>query len=271
MKLLFLFIIINSSLYVGAQSKILPYTKHKTIVIAHRGDHLIAPENSLLSIENAIKDSVDYVEIDLRTTQDGQLILMHDGSVDRMTNGKGKVQELSYDSLRKLKLFNKLIPNSDTLQIPNFREVLSFCKGRVNIYLDFKEANVSEAYKQIQEMKMQNNITVYINSLFQYNEWRKIAPDMPLIISLPIKLNNKLEMSNYLQKNKQDILDGSWEEYTIETVIAAGEMGVPVWADMQSFKENEAYWEKGIKLGLNGIQTDHPGDLVKYLIKINKR
>ena len=58
-------------------AKKLPTAKNKIIVIAHRGDHTMAPENSLLSIQNAIDDGVDYVELDIRTTQDSQLVLMH--------------------------------------------------------------------------------------------------------------------------------------------------------------------------------------------------
>ena len=81
--------------------QILPAVKNKCVVIAHRGNHTHAPENSLKSISEAIDVGADYVEIDLRSTRDGQLILMHDETVDRMTNLNGKVKDLAWSALSK--------------------------------------------------------------------------------------------------------------------------------------------------------------------------
>lgn len=63
----------------------LPKCKNGFIVIAHRGSHLIKPENSIASIEEAIDLGADYVEIDLRTTRDGHLVLLHNETVDHTT------------------------------------------------------------------------------------------------------------------------------------------------------------------------------------------
>jgi glycerophosphoryl diester phosphodiesterase len=248
--------------------RILPKSKNKMIVIAHRGDHTIAPENSLMAIQNAINDGADYVELDIRTTNDGKLVLMHDGTVDRMTNGKGNINELSFDTIRALKLFNKRITNSDTLQVPTFEEALQLCKNKINIYLDFKAAHVPQVYEAIIKANMQNQMVVYINAPNQYTDWRKYVPTMPLILSLNKKVKDSTEMVEYLNKINIDILDGNWNEYTQETVNAATKMGVPVWADMQATKEDDAYWLKGIELGLLGIQTVHPKELVQFLKKI---
>ena len=245
--------------------RILPKSKNKMIVIAHRGDHTIAPENSLMAIQNAINDGADYVELDIRTTKDGKLVLMHDGTVDRMTNGKGNINELSFDTIRALKLFNKRITNSDTLQVPTFEEALQLCKNKINIYLDFKAANVPQVHEAIIKANMQNQMVVYINAPNQYTDWRKYVPTMPLILSLNKKVKDSTEMIQYLNKINIDILDGNWNEYTQETVNAATKMGVPVWADMQATKEDYVYWLKGIELGLLGIQTDHPKELVQFI------
>jgi len=59
----------------------LPVSKHRFIVISHRGDHTAAPENTLRAYRNAIKNKVDYVEIDLRMTKDSQLVISHDESL----------------------------------------------------------------------------------------------------------------------------------------------------------------------------------------------
>lgn len=222
-----------------------------------------------MAIQNAINDGADYVELDIRTSLDSQLVLMHDATVDRMTNGHGKISEMKFDSIRSLQLYNKNIAASETFIVPTFEEALSICKNKINIYLDFKNADVKKVYEAILAAHMQDQIVVYINTPMQYVEWRKQVPSMPLILSLNTKVKDSTEMFKYLSNVNIDILDGNWNEYTQETVRASLSKGVPVWADMQAAIEDEAYWNKGIELGLSGIQTDHPKELIQYLKKLS--
>ncbi|HEX3024279.1 MAG TPA: hypothetical protein VHP12_03625, partial [Chitinophagaceae bacterium] len=136
----------------------------------------------------------------------------------------------------------------------------------INIYLDFKEASVAAAYKEIINAGMEKNIVVYINEPHQFIEWRKIAPQMPLMISLPKEIKTGQEMIQLLNDYKADVLDGSYEEYNAATVLAAKEKNIPIWADIQSGDENTR-WEKALSLGLEGLQTDHPKALIEYLTK----
>ncbi|MHA4810654.1 glycerophosphodiester phosphodiesterase [Flavitalea flava] len=99
MKLVCLFLLVCSG-RLTAQRATLPESRHKFIVIAHRGDNTEAPENTLAAVENGIKNGVDFVEIDLRTTKDCVLVIMHDETVDRMTNGKGRISDLTYAEVR---------------------------------------------------------------------------------------------------------------------------------------------------------------------------
>src|SRR5262245_22912101 len=76
----------------------------RVLVTAHRAAHDVHPENSIAAIERAIEIGVDVIEIDTRLTKDGVVVLMHDDSVDRTTDGKGKVKELTFAEIRKLRL-----------------------------------------------------------------------------------------------------------------------------------------------------------------------
>jgi glycerophosphoryl diester phosphodiesterase len=250
---------------IQAQAPKLPTSKNAFVVIAHRGDHTAAPENTLLAYQNAIAAGVDYVEIDLRTTRDSQLVIMHDAGTDRMTGYKGRVAEMPYDSLRTLQVRDLNHPEWGAYQIPNFKEVLALCKGKINIYLDFKNASVKTTYKEIVKAGMEKNVVVYINSPQQFIEWKSVAPQMPLMISLPQKTSTAAEMYTLLEKYQPAILDGNYTEYTSLTVKAANEKNVPVWADIQSAAEGPAIWEIGIGLGLQGLQTDHPLLLMQFL------
>lgn len=107
----------------------------EVLVAVHRGDWRNYAENSLEGIENAVNMGADIVEVDIRRTADGELILMHDPKVDRTTTGKGKVSELSMDSIARLRLRNGVMGRTP-YRIPTLRELLTAQKGRVLINLD---------------------------------------------------------------------------------------------------------------------------------------
>lgn len=250
-----------------AQPVALPKCKHKFIVIAHRGDHTNAPENTLAAYKHAIDAEVDFVEIDLRTTKDSQLVIMHNNTIDHMTGIKGRIKDIPFDTLRQIKVREELHPEWGFHTIPTFKEVLELCKNKINIYLDFKEASVAAAYKEIVHAGMEDHVVVYINEPHQLVEWRKVAPQMPLMISLPKKIETKTEMLQLLAALNVDILDGNYTEYNTETILAAKEKSVPIWADIQAGDEGADRWNKAMTLGLSGLQTDHPKEMVEYLKK----
>ncbi|HDI31391.1 MAG TPA: glycerophosphodiester phosphodiesterase, partial [Thermofilum sp.] len=72
------------------------------IVIGHRGMRFVEPENTLRAIERALRCGVDAVEVDVRMTKDGRLVLMHDETVDRTTDGEGRVRDLTFNEIRRL-------------------------------------------------------------------------------------------------------------------------------------------------------------------------
>lgn len=141
------------------------------------------------------------------------------------------------------------------------------CKGKINIYLDFKDTSVAAAYKEIIDAGMENNIVVYINEPHQFEEWGIIAPNMPLMISLPKALTTRPEMLQLLDAFNIDVLDGDYTGYNTETVLAAKEKKIPIWADVHSADEGTVQWNAALALGLSGLQTDHPKVLINFLIR----
>jgi glycerophosphoryl diester phosphodiesterase len=195
---------------------------------------------------------------------------MHDATVNRMTNGIGKVSDLTWAELKELKVIDKNHPEWAEQTIPLFSEVLKLCKGKINIYLDFKNADVNASYQALKKAKMQHSVIVYINAARQLVDWKKIAPQIPLMVSLPDSVQSAAQLNSFLDQNKIHLLDGSYKEYTIEMVNAARAKNIPVWPDIQSATEGPEQWEKAINLGFTGLQTDHPEEMVIFL-KSKKR
>jgi glycerophosphoryl diester phosphodiesterase len=247
-----------------AQKISIPVARHKFIVIAHRGDHVLVPENTLAAYENGIKNSVDFVEIDLRTTKDSVLVIMHDETVDRMTNGKGKISDLTYAELKKLQVIDKTKDTTAIYRIPTFEEVLKTCRNKINIYLDYKNANVQQAYKMISHYGMEKQIIVYINTPAQYTEWRTRVPAMPLMLSLPEDVKTEAQLNKFLKETPVDLLDGDYSDYTPVVLRAATKAGITAWPDIQGPDEDKN-WNLALGMGFTGLQTDHPAALISYL------
>ncbi|MCA1901957.1 MAG: glycerophosphodiester phosphodiesterase family protein [Candidatus Hydrogenedens sp.] len=97
----------------------------ETYVCAHRGDVKNAPENTIPAFKSAIKKGAHMIEFDVRMTKDGHLVLMHDATVDRTTNGSGKVSELTSEEIYKLDAGIKFNPSFAGTKIPSMAEAVN--------------------------------------------------------------------------------------------------------------------------------------------------
>lgn len=144
---LLIFLVVTSILFYGC--KITSNTAAVTIednfkneygdvmIMAHRANLIDSlPENSLEAVLACIEHKIDIVEIDLQVTKDGVLILMHDDRLDRMTNGKGKVQDKTWEEIQQLNLRKSSFGEVTTYKIPSFEDLLYAAKGKIMINVD---------------------------------------------------------------------------------------------------------------------------------------
>lgn len=101
--------------------------------IAHRGAVAYAPENTLAAFRKALEAKVDMIEMDIRLCKTGEPIVIHDKTVTRTTNGKGRVKDLSLDEIKKL-----TVNYTENEHIPTLKEVLDLLAGKTIINLDLK-------------------------------------------------------------------------------------------------------------------------------------
>jgi glycerophosphoryl diester phosphodiesterase len=244
----------------------LPVSRHSPIVIAHRTDHEHAPENTIAAIDDAIRSGADYVELDLRTTRNGHLVLNHDGSVDRMTVSHGTIAGLTLAELQALVVRNPgATPKDD--HIPEFRDALVACKDKINIYLDFKEADVAQTWRQIRAAGMEHQVVVYLNKPEQYGQWRNVAPQVPLMTSVPGGHPTRDRIDSFLQQNKGILVLDNVYDTTLQTFVH--DKGVSLWLDGQSDNEGPATWQPLLAGHIQGIQTNHPEELIAWLRRLD--
>jgi glycerophosphoryl diester phosphodiesterase len=265
--LLINFFCLSPFLAFGAE---LPPPRHSFIVIAHRGDHTRAHENTLTAIEHAIEAGVDYVELDVRRTLDGQYVLMHDSTVDRMTDGHGSVHQMTLAQLQSLHVRDLKRPQIPPDHLPSFNEALAAIKNRINIYLDFKEGDRAAVAKAIRDAGVAKQILVY-DDADSVEEWRRVAPELPLIVSPPGEAKTPQQLADFISKFGVEVLDGPWQGYSREMVAAANRLGARAWPDIQRAQEDSAYFENIIARGFTGLQTDHPEELINWLTRQHRR
>ena len=111
-------------------------SKQNIYVAAHRGWKTKYPENTIPAFRAAMELGVDQLECDVRVTLDGELVVIHDATVDRTTNGMGKVCEKTFAELRALDAGGYMGEEFRGTQIPTFRELMELVKDHPTITLD---------------------------------------------------------------------------------------------------------------------------------------
>lgn len=242
----------------------LPSLKHPIAVIGHRAGRGIRPENTLAAIRNAMALKIDYVELDIRATRDGHLVIMHDGEVDRTTNGKGAVRDLTLAEIRSLDAGSKFGAKYAGEKVPTFEEVLKLCRHRMHIYVDHKEAPTQQVYDLIHKYGMDREVVVY-NGPQGLKEWKRIAPHIPVMPSLPNQYRHEGGVAEFEQYLAAEVVDGNLVEWTKELVDACHALGVKVYVDNLGQNDNPEGFAKAIEMGVDGIQTDYPDQLLEFL------
>lgn len=122
------------------------------MIAAHRGDWRNAPENSVKGFQLAAAMGVDMVEVDLKKTKDGEIVIMHDETIDRTTNGKGRPADYTLAEIQKFRLKNGLGRATAYNAIPTLKEVMLALKGTgVKVNLDKSYPYYREAYAILNE------------------------------------------------------------------------------------------------------------------------
>jgi len=148
-------------------------------IVAHRGASAERPENTLASTQRAIDVGATAVEVDVRTTKDGQLVLRHDATLDRTTNGKGLIGEKTLAEVRQLDAGSWFDAKYRDERVPTLTEVLVLCRGKIDVLLDLKESGDEYARRVASEVQSQGDprrTIVGVRSVEQAQEFRKLLP-----------------------------------------------------------------------------------------------
>ncbi|WP_295937302.1 glycerophosphodiester phosphodiesterase family protein [uncultured Xanthomonas sp.] len=272
-------------------------------VVAHRGCHNPAPahgfpghapENSLLGLERCVTLGVDMLETDIRRAGDGTLVMFHDATVDRTTDGTGKVAELTWPQLSRLRLRDDEggadAPLTDQHPL-TLQQMLAAAKGRIMLNLDVKAPIYAEVVDAVRRAGMERQVVVKTEVGIASQDLASMPPfdrinftpvllnppgtdDLvqtvrtqtdgkvrPVAIELPRMRLAQLPAVAALAKQRHVrlLVNTLWEGFVAD-----------VGGDADAVRDPEAVWGRLYRAGIGAFQTDEPEALLRYRASLEK-
>ncbi|UKE72358.1 glycerophosphodiester phosphodiesterase family protein [Xanthomonas graminis] len=273
-------------------------------VVAHRGCHNPAPdhdfaghtpENSLSGLDRCVALGVDMLETDIRRAADGTLVMFHDATVDRTTDGSGQVAEMTWAQLSRLRLRDDEggadAPLTDQHPL-TLEQMLAAAKGRIMLNLDVKAPIYSEVVDAVRRAGMQRQVVlktevgVHSQSLASLPPFDQVnftpvllnppgsddllqtastqigGKVLPVAIELPRMRAEQLPALVALAKQQHVrlLVNTLWDGF----VVGYG-------GDADALRDPDAVWGRLHRAGISAFQTDEPEALLRYRASLEKR
>jgi len=240
------------------------------MVIAHRGFSGQAPENTLASFKKARELGSDMIELDVRFSKDGHMVVMHDDTLDRTTNGRGKVADYTLKELKQLDAGSWFAPQFSDERIPNLNEVLELAKGKILVNIEIKDESPSEykitdlADRALQEVKKADMAGRVIFSSFYPSSLERIKErDRRIWVAL-LYHRDWNSLREITGGRAFSVLNLRHLFLTREKIGRIHREGMKV----NTYTVNsEEEMEQFIRWGVDGIITNHPDKLIQILKK----
>lgn len=227
------------------------------LLVVHRGANKVAPENTMSSLLKAYEQGADMVEMDIRQTKDGEFVLMHDARVNRTTNGRGKIKNLTLEEVRKLDAGSWFSSEYKGEKVPTLREILQASKGKGLVDLDIKKAHIPSLIKLLKEEGyMDDSILVTLHSFNKkvIREVQQLAPN----IKVRPSYKYGFATYNFREKTPPQIVNIIWPKFSEEYVDKLHSHKIEAFVNLLGSRENEANIKRAINSGAEYIQVNDP-------------
>ena len=233
-------------------------------ISAHRGWPKVAPENTMPAFEAALESGADYIELDVQLTKDGELVVFHDDTIERTTDGKGVLSSMTYNELQQLSAGSWFRDDGsfDYVKIPKFSEVLELVRGQVLLNIEIKShGNVTATAEKVVEMIEEYDLksSCYVTS-FSYQALKKVKELDPKIKTALIA--HIAPSTVYSQMKYIDAISINYLFVNQSVINYAHHSGkkVFVWT-----VDRSAEMKKMIALGVDNIITNRPDKAIEVV------
>jgi glycerophosphoryl diester phosphodiesterase len=261
---LLLFIIVPPLVNLSIAS-FMPLPKNTILRIGHRGGAGLAPENTLPAMDSGLAYQVNYIETDIRQTRDSQLVIMHDKSVDRTTNGTGAINTLTYNEINALNASKSFPGYKNKTQVPLLQDMLTkINQSNAKLIIEVKDPGlypgiIPRLVRLIQESNAIDHVAIFSFNKKAIQEVKEKLPGVETGIFClgPDGLNGS---ADFKAPNWISIL---YLPFLVSRFHKKSEK-VLVWTP------NNIFWMKYLcKMNVDGIISDRP-DLLTSLNALQK-
>ncbi|MFX0038501.1 MAG: glycerophosphodiester phosphodiesterase [Promethearchaeota archaeon] len=234
--------------------------KEDVLIIAHRGDSISSPPNTLKAFQRAIELEADYLEFDVHLSMDGEIVIIHDAYIININGQEKFIKEMELKEL-------KAIDIGEGEKIPTLKELIKIAKGKIGLQCEVKAPNFSKDLVKL--LEQENLIETSIISSFIFKELlelQKINSKLKLALLIPPEFDSPLSVLKYCQKAIDSnfyAVHPYFESINKEFVKSIHEydMLVNVWT-----VNEESEIKKVLEMGIDGIISDDI-QLVKKLLR----
>ncbi|WP_394232901.1 glycerophosphodiester phosphodiesterase [Niallia oryzisoli] len=243
-----------------------------TLIFAHRGYSKLYPENTMRAFREAEKAGADGIELDVQLSKDGEVVVIHDESVDRTTNGKGYVKNLTYSDLKSLNAGYALKTNLRKEPIPSLRDVLKWLTGNsmiCNIELKNGIFPYEGMEQKVIELVREYNLTerIILSSFNHYSivNCYRMAPE---IETAPLMGQVVYMPWIYAESIRAKGIHPKYKTLKDKVVKESEENGIAVRPYTVNKEKDMAHL---IELGCSAIITDDPDRALRVRDRIEKK
>ena len=241
--------------------------------IAHQGGGKLWPENTLYAFAKAEELGVDVLEMDLRVTVDGEIVVMHDASVDRTTDGSGHVDEMTLAEIRELDAGDRFdapgqFPHrGQGLTVPTLEEVLSrFSTARLILEMkEFTPALAVELCGVLTTLEAEERVLIASFGHDSMPAFREACPTVATSTTMRegrlLDLLNRMRLASLYRSPAVALqIQKKYVEPQLLELADAFNVKVQVWTI-----DDEADMQRLLDMGVQGIMTDYPDRLLRVM------
>jgi glycerophosphoryl diester phosphodiesterase len=224
-------------------------------IVGHRGARGLAPENTLASFRAGIKAGADWIEFDVRATNDGRVVVIHDATTLRISSSLKRIKSTDYKTLRQVKIF-------DDFTIPTLAEAMNAIEGLAKVNIEIKSTGCAQAVVNaiVQHVKKGANYNDFLVSSFN----TKYLKEVHFLNSrIQLCVLHSASTSKFLKVTglRAQVAAFNRRRITKRAIQQAKLRGMQVWVYTVNKPEQAA---KLAARGVDAIFTDRP-DLMQHL------
>ncbi len=231
-------------------------------VVVHRGLARQAPENTQAALAMCVEDGLEWVEIDVRLTKDGQHVLFLDGQLNDKSNGTGEIRDHTLDELKHMDFGSWFARRFAGAKILTLAEYIALAKGRINLVLDCKQVDPQLLVNEIRTAGMERQVIVF-DKLDTLQRVRELSAGTVAVMPA---WHPRDGFGRWLDELRPAAVEIDANETTPEVCRDFHARAVKVQAKVQGAWDNPQFWDKVLADGADYLQTDLPEEIIAHVM-----